>query len=386
MFDTVCKFLIETFPTDFASWLLGEPVELTELSPSELSLEPIRADALLLMQSAETILHVEFQSRPDAAIPFRMADYRLRVYRRFPSKAMRQVVIYLKQTESEWVYETVFEIPRTRHEFDVIRLWEQPVEQFLSEPGLLPFAALAKTDDREAVLREVARRIEQISDRRIESHVAACTGVLAGLSLDEALVQRILRMEIMQDSSVYQAIKAEGRREAQREAQEREALLQREAQEREVLLQREAQEREVLLRREAQEREAQLLLRLLNRRVGSLPEALQRQVMGLSVGQLEDLGEALLDFSGVADLEGWLLGLRQRIEEVLDQLNRQVGVVLRVVEPELAGRVMGLSWMQLDELEGVAAENPGEQMGFKTVADVKSWLERMEGDRALGLA
>ncbi|MEO1400186.1 MAG: flagellar assembly protein H, partial [Cyanobacteria bacterium J06635_1] len=58
MFDTVCKFLIETFSTDFASWLLGEPVELTELSPSELSLEPVRADALMLLQSTETILHV----------------------------------------------------------------------------------------------------------------------------------------------------------------------------------------------------------------------------------------------------------------------------------------------------------------------------------------
>ena len=47
MFDTICKFLIETFSTDFASWLLGEPIALTELSPSELSLEPIRADVLI---------------------------------------------------------------------------------------------------------------------------------------------------------------------------------------------------------------------------------------------------------------------------------------------------------------------------------------------------
>ena len=65
MFDTVCKFLVETFSIDFATWLLGKPVTLTELSPSELSLEPIRADALILLQSEETILHLEFQSRPD---------------------------------------------------------------------------------------------------------------------------------------------------------------------------------------------------------------------------------------------------------------------------------------------------------------------------------
>ncbi|MRV00303.1 Rpn family recombination-promoting nuclease/putative transposase, partial [Staphylococcus aureus] len=93
MFDNVCKFLAENFSTDFATWLLGEPISLTELSPSELSLEPIRADALILLESAEVVLHLEFQTQPDANIPFRMIDDRLRVYRRFPQKQMRQVVI-----------------------------------------------------------------------------------------------------------------------------------------------------------------------------------------------------------------------------------------------------------------------------------------------------
>lgn len=29
MFDNVCKFLAETFPADFATWLLGQPIQLT---------------------------------------------------------------------------------------------------------------------------------------------------------------------------------------------------------------------------------------------------------------------------------------------------------------------------------------------------------------------
>ncbi|MBN3880926.1 MAG: Rpn family recombination-promoting nuclease/putative transposase [Nostoc sp. JL23] len=95
MFDNICKFLAENFSIDFATWLLGEPISLTELSPSELSLEPIRADALILLESTEVVLHLEFQTQPDSNIPFRMIDYRLRVYRRFPQKQMRQVVIYL---------------------------------------------------------------------------------------------------------------------------------------------------------------------------------------------------------------------------------------------------------------------------------------------------
>jgi predicted transposase/invertase (TIGR01784 family) len=96
MFDNICKFLAETFSTDFAVWLLGEAIPLTELSPSELSLEPIRADALILLQSDQVVLHIEFQTEPKSDIPFRIADYRLRTYRRFPQKRMQQVVIYLQ--------------------------------------------------------------------------------------------------------------------------------------------------------------------------------------------------------------------------------------------------------------------------------------------------
>jgi predicted transposase/invertase (TIGR01784 family) len=54
------------------------------------------------------------------------------------------------------------------------------------------------------------------------------------------------------------------------------------------------------------EGERTIILRLLNRRVGNIPEALLSQIQGLSVEKLEVLGDALLDFSSLADLEGWL--------------------------------------------------------------------------------
>ena len=128
MFDSTCKFLAESFSTDFASWLIGEPIALTELSPTELSLEPIRADSLILLQSDEVVLQIEFQTEPNPNMPFRMADYRLRVYRRFPQKEMKQVVVYLTPSNSEYVFQTAFVIPGTRHDFEVIRLWEQPTQ------------------------------------------------------------------------------------------------------------------------------------------------------------------------------------------------------------------------------------------------------------------
>jgi predicted transposase YdaD len=52
--------------------------------------------------------------------------------------------------------------------------------------------------------------------------------------------------------------------------------------------------------------EATLVLRLLNRRLGQVTTSVEKQVRQLSVEQLEDLGEALLDFENEADLLHWL--------------------------------------------------------------------------------
>ena len=55
-----------------------------------------------------------------------------------------------------------------------------------------------------------------------------------------------------------------------------------------------------------QEGEKDLVLRLLHRRIGEIDALLIERITGLSIEHLENLGEALLDFSSVADLEAWL--------------------------------------------------------------------------------
>jgi hypothetical protein len=44
----------------------------------------------------------------------------------------------------------------------------------------------------------------------------------------------------------------------------------------------------------------------LTRRVGTIAPEVEAQVRRLSLTQLDNLGEALLDFSLAADLDGWL--------------------------------------------------------------------------------
>jgi predicted transposase/invertase (TIGR01784 family) len=318
MFDNVSKFLIEHYSPDFASWLIGEPTALTELSPSELSLEPIRADALILLQSADGILHCEFQTDPDSTMPFRMADYALRVFRRFPQKRLVQVVVYLRPTESALVQQTAFTANRMHHEFDVVRLWEQPTEVFFQRPGLLPDAALSQASDRASVLRKVATAIDALADRQQQNNLAAASGILAGLVLDKQVIQRVLRRELMRESVIYQELWEEARQELRlelREAAREEVRQELEVELREAAREEVRQELEVELREAAREEvrleerlegERSLILRLLTRKVGEIPTATQSQIATLSIAQLEDLGEALLNFATSADLSEWL--------------------------------------------------------------------------------
>ncbi len=210
MYDNTCKFLVEKFPADFATWLFGKPIELTKIEPSELASDPIRADSVILLESAEIIVHLEFQTKTDETMPYRMANYWLRLYGKYPNREIHQTVIYLRPTNSPHAYETSFNSAKLNHEFNVIRLWEQPTETFQQYQGLLPLAVLTKTTNAEATLRETAKIIDKIDDKKVKSDVAAATAIISGLALNKEIVQRLLRSEIMKESVIYQEILLEG--------------------------------------------------------------------------------------------------------------------------------------------------------------------------------
>lgn len=55
-----------------------------------------------------------------------------------------------------------------------------------------------------------------------------------------------------------------------------------------------------------EEGEKNLLLRQLSKRFGKLSDSYIESINNLTIAQLEDLGEALLDFAEISDLEQWL--------------------------------------------------------------------------------
>jgi predicted transposase/invertase (TIGR01784 family) len=247
------------------------------LESTELFVDPIRADSIIFLQSRDIIVHIEFQTRPQKDVPFRMADYRIRIHRLFPKKKIYQVVIYLKKTSSKLARINTFELPEMQHRYNVIRLWEVPTEELLKSSGILPFAVLSKTNNPQDVLEQVAKKIDKITDRGQQSNIAASTAIIAGLVLDTMVIKRLLKEEIMKESVIYQEIEATGEAKGLQRGLE-----------------------------QGRQKEAALLLRLLSRRFGEVPANLTEQIRSLPVENLETLGEALLDFHNLSDLVSWL--------------------------------------------------------------------------------
>ena len=270
-YDNICKYLAEEYPSEFFHWLLGEEPRDIQVLKTELSSEPIQADALSLLQSTNQILHLEFQTLPpsEPPLPFRMLDYWVRLHRKYRCP-IEQVVIFLKSTTSQMVFNNEFRDINTWHRYRIIRLWEQDPQALLANRALLPLATLARSNRPNLLLEQVVAEVDRIEEQGQRGTLAACVDVLAGLRFEKDLVRRLLSEEIMEESVTYQDIIQKGR-------------------------QRGKQEEAVLI-----------VMRLLTLRLGLLDPVLQQRIEGLSITRLEELSEALLDFKTATDLAVWL--------------------------------------------------------------------------------
>ncbi|WP_414550063.1 Rpn family recombination-promoting nuclease/putative transposase [Anabaena sp. CCY 0017] len=273
-FDNLCKLLSEKHPETFASWVLGTPQTGVTVLKTELSIEPIRADYVTFLQLEGRILHLEFQTKLESTppLPLRMLDYWVRLYRlyRLP---ITQVVVLLLPPKDEIEIATAFTVENTRHEYRVIKMWEENPEPFLQDSALLPLASLTATNQPPVLLEQIVQRVNQVQTTQ-RPEISAYTQILAGLKFKKDLIRRLFREGMMRESVIYQEILEEGEQRGRQEGR--------------------------------QEGERNLVLRQLTRKLGELPPGMREQLEILSLEQLENLGEALLDFNTLLDLEAWL--------------------------------------------------------------------------------
>jgi len=286
-YDNLCKYLAETYPAAFVRWLarhypeLPHDMEATEVEvlKTELPVEPIRADFVTFIRAADVLLHIEFHLDPtsDPPLSFRMLEYWVRLFRRYRTPA-RQVVLLLKSTPAAREMPSTFTAGMTHHGFHVLRLWEVEATELLDDEALLPLAVLGKADSDEALLRETAARVEQMTDASQRANVSACVQVLAGLRFDRELIRALFREEAMRESVIYQEIIERGL----------------------------AQGVERGLAQGSHLEAIRLARTLLERRFGPLPESIAAQVALLSREQAENLAVETLNFDSLDAVRTWL--------------------------------------------------------------------------------
>lgn len=326
-YDNACKYLTEQYPAEFVNWLLAVESQDIEVLKTELTLEPIRADSISFLRTANQILHIEFQTLPysNQPIPFRMLDYSVRLKRQYRC-AVTQVVVFLQQTTNQVAFTEEYRDDTTIHRYRVVRLWEQDPTPFLDTPALLPLATLTRSDSPQGLLAQVAQRVARIPDREQRQNISGCLEILAGLRFEKDLIRRFLREDIMRGSVIYQDILQQGA--------------------------------------------FSVISPMINRRLGEVEPSLLERIRVLSAEQLEALGVALFDFSTVADLEAWLRqhdGREGQTALILRLLRRRLGEV----EPSLIAQIRRLSIEQLESL--------GEALlDFSEQADLVAWLEEQE--------
>ena len=137
-------------------------------------------------------------------------------------------------------------------------------------------ATLARTNSPNALLEQVAAQVDMIEERNEQQNISACVQILAGLRFEKDLIRQLFREEIMQESVIYQDILLKGEQRGEQRGE--------------------------------QKGEVAVILRQLARRLGNIQPQVQ-QIRALSITQLEELAEALLDFKSQNDLVNYLASI-----------------------------------------------------------------------------
>jgi hypothetical protein len=225
----------------------------------------------LLGESAQEkpeLIHVELQSTNDPHLPLRMAEYSLRVYRKF-QRFPQQIVLYVGDAEMRMPTELAGRDHNCRYRIVDIRTLD-------SEPllnSLLPadnvIAILTRLRDRPAAIRRILARIATLEPGARDAAFAQFL-ILAGLrKLGESIRTEVQTMPIMHDIMDHEVI-GPAIRQGLQQGMQQEAL--------------------------------SILRRQIEKRFGPLTASTEDRLNNLSISQLEDLSLRILDANGIDDL------------------------------------------------------------------------------------
>jgi len=225
------------------------------------------------------LIHVETQAQAEAVFPRRMFGYFARLHEKYDMPVYPIAVFSYDEPQRAEpdAYSVAFpDLDVLSFRFRVVQLNQLDWRGFVDRTNPVAAALMAKM------------RMDPTDRPRVK---LACLRMLANLQLDPA------RRELISgfvDSYLRLTIEQEGEFEAELaaiEPREKEGVM-------EIVTS--------WMEKGLEQGERGLVLRQLRKRLGGLDEAAAARIEALSTDQLEELGEALLDFSNPDDLAVWL--------------------------------------------------------------------------------
>jgi predicted transposase YdaD len=278
-YDTVLKTLLQSSRNSILERIIGARIARW-LNPEFPEVQQTRAD--LLGETADLrVIHVELQSRNDAEMPLRMAEYALRIWRmtkRFPE----QYVLYVGNEEMRMPSE--FTGPGFLCRYEIIDIRTLDEEALLASPlaGDNILAILARHKDRRDTIRRILARIATLESGARDTAFKKLM-LLAGLrKLGDSIRTEVKYMPILDDIMDHDVIgptfregQQQGRQEGRQEG--------------------------------VQEGELTILRRLIGRRFGTPPPWVDERLAKLSIPELEDVSLRLFDAKSIDELFSHLL-------------------------------------------------------------------------------
>lgn len=303
--DRLFKELLSTFFLEFLE--LFFPELITYLEPN--SLQPLdkeiftdvtageRYEADLIFkarfrnQDSFFLIHTEHQARTEANFSQRMFRYFARLYEKFAVPVYPVVLFSYDAPQRPEQTSHRVEFPDKLvldFNYSVIQLNRLSWRDFLQQENPIASALMAKMniapEDRPRVKSECLRLLATLRLNPAKMQlISGFVDTYLRLNVEEEAIfqAEIVRLELVQQEVVMEIVTSWMETGIQQG------------------LQRGKQEGR-------QEQTLALIMRQLTRKIGTVEPELQQHIRGLSITKLEDLAEALLDFSNTEDLVSWL--------------------------------------------------------------------------------
>ena len=230
-YDVTTKDLLRRDPPSWMTYLRLRAAGPIHAIPSDVSTVPAETDQVYRVGGhGPHLVHIEMQSRRHSKLARRLWRYNALLDLKYNLR-VRSIAVLLRTEADSRKLTGILDLRLPDDDkvvtfyYHVIRAWEQPVEPLLNGSlATLPMAPLAdvSVDDLPRILERIDSRLTQEAPAPEAARIMTSALTLAGMRLDsdavKALGKRLRTMNILKDSSFYQAILREGMEKGRKEA------------------------------------------------------------------------------------------------------------------------------------------------------------------------